>query len=598
MSTDHIDRLGATATVTGTNFLVWAPDAERVDVIVEGVSHPLHTTADRGYWTQHVDGVAHGEHYRFSVDGGEALADPASAWQPDGVHGASAVVDTGLFEWSDAEWRGRGLAGSVIYELHVGTFTAGGTFVTAIEELPRLAALGITTIEVMPVGQFAGERNWGYDGVLPYAVQHSYGGPVALAKFVDAAHRLGLAVILDVVDNHVGPEGNVLARYGPYFTDSYNTPWGPAVNVAEAESDGVRRYFIEQACRWITEYHLDGFRFDAVHAVIDPTANPFFEQLNDAVRVAAVAARRTVVLIAESSDNDPRHVHTSDRAGIGFDAVWCDDVHHTLRVALTGDRRGYYVDYAGSTDELADIVEHRWKFRGQYSEARRRRHGRPVDDVAPHRFIACSQNHDQVGNRPAGDRPDYHITPAQRRFLPSTVLLSPYTPMLFMGEEYGERAPFPFFVDHTDPAILAATRAGRRAEFEGADWDVDVPDPGAIDTFRSAILDPSIASSEPHRSMLAMYTRLLHLRATVDPIANPAATQRVQQHGDVVLIARTIDECTSTLVLNAGPSAESVAVDGNVEFDSDATAWGGSGATRAAPGAITVPGFTAVLIVG
>ncbi len=588
---------GASAGRTGTTFAVWAPMADTVALILGDDRTFDLVRSDDGFWKAEIAGVGHGDRYRYSIDGGAPLPDPASAWQPDGVHAASAVVDPARFVWTDQGWRGRGLVGAVVYELHIGTFTPGGTLDDAIPELERLSTLGITTIELMPVNAFPGERNWGYDGVYPFAVQQSYGGPEALARFIDAAHRSDLAVILDVVYNHLGPEGNHLPAFGPYFTDAYTTPWGPALNVAGRHSDGVRSYFAENAARWIRDFHVDGFRFDAVHAIVDPTANPFWAEICIAARSAAAAARRSIVLIGESSDNDPRQLHPIEHDGIGLDAVWCDDVHHNLRVAATGDRRGYYADYDGTATELADTIGHRWKFRGQYSTARGRRHGRPVDDVAPHRFVACSQNHDQVGNRPAGDRPDHHVTASQRRFAPSTVLLSPYTPMLFMGEEYGELAPFPFFVDHTDPDVLRATNEGRRAEFEGADWSVEVPEPGARSTFESAVLDPSIVErDERSAELLAMYTELLRLRREMPSVTSPTATQQIDQIGDAVTILRTLDGRTTTVVINESDASVELPIDGTLEFASDDTRWGGTGRTAVIDSRLSIAGWTVALV--
>lgn len=587
---------GAHVSAAGTTFVLWAPLAADVAVVIGDRRRALEPLDD-GYWRAFVDGSGDGDTYRYSIDGGDLLPDPASAHQPDGVHGASAIVDPQQFEWSDDEWRGRPLAGTIVYELHVGTFTPTGTLDAAILELPRLCALGVTTVELMPVNAFPGRRNWGYDGVFAYAVQDNYGGPAALARFVDAAHANGVAVILDVVYNHLGPEGNYLSRFGPYFTDEFQTPWGPAINVSGRGSDGVRRYFIENAVRWVRDFHVDGFRFDAVHAIVDPTANQFWAEVCAAARVAAASWRRSVVLIGESSDNDPRQLHDREHGGMAFDAVWCDDVHHNLRVAMTGDRRTYYADYDGTPTELADTVTHRWKFRGQYSIARGRRHGRPVDDVAAHRFVACSQNHDQVGNRPAGDRPDRHISPAQRRFAPATVLLSPYTPMLFMGEEYGELAPFPFFVDHTDPAVLRATNDGRRAEFEGADWTVEVPEPGARATFESAILDPSVVARD-HRAaqLLAMYTELLRLRRDVAALASPAATQQVELIEGSVVITRSLDGPVSRVVINESDAAVELPLAGALSFASDAARWGGDGETVMIGNRLSVAPWTVALV--
>ncbi|MDJ0770012.1 MAG: malto-oligosyltrehalose trehalohydrolase [Ilumatobacter sp.] len=593
---------GAAVMADGTRFNVWAPAASSATLAVEPAGRAAITVAldrvDGGYWQADVAAVGHGDRYTYSIDGGPPLPDPASGWQPDGVHGASAVVDPRRFDWTDAEWRGRGLDGIVLYELHVGTFTPEGTLDSAIAELPRLAALGVTTIELMPVNAFPGDRNWGYDGVYPYAVQASYGGPEALAHFVDAAHAHGLAVILDVVYNHVGPEGNHMGEFGPYFSTAYTTTWAPAMNVSEPDSDGVRDFYVGNAARWVRDFHVDGFRLDAVHAVFDTTANPFWEQICRAAREAAAASRRRIVLIGETSDNDPRQLAGPDRHGYGFDAVWCDDVHHNLRVAMTGDREGYYADYDGTPAELADTIRHRWKFRGQFSVARGRRHGRPVDEAAPNRFVAHTQNHDQVGNRPHGERPDHHVTAAQRRFAPSAVLLSPYTPMLFQGEEYGELGPFPFFVDHTDAELLRATNEGRKAEFPDADWSEGYPVPGDPATFESAKLDPSVAApGTAHAQLLAMYTELLRLRREVAPIADPGAVQQVELVEGSVIVRRTLADVTTALAINESDTPAALDVDGSLVFASDAEAWGGDAATALTDGSLSLAPWSVALVV-
>lgn len=586
LTPEVIDHDGATATV----FTLWAPDATSVGIELHGRPHGELEPTGTGYWTLTVPDVGHGARYRYSLDQGPWLPDPASGWQPDGVHGASAVVDTrrfgGDFDWTDAGWRGVALADTVLYELHVGTFTPEGTFDAAIGQLARLRDLGVTSVEIMPVNAFPGERNWGYDGVFAYAVQASYGGPEGLARFVDAAHAHGLAVVLDVVYNHLGPEGNVLGQFGPYFDHSYSTPWGPAVNVAGPGSDGVRRYVLDNVRRWVRDFHVDGFRLDAVHAVIDPTATSIWEQVADAAHAEGRAARRTVVVIAETSDNDPRYVRGVERGGYGLDAQWNDDIHHSIRVALTGHRGTYYADYTGTPAELADTIRHRWKFRGGYSTFRGRHHGRPVDDAAPHRFVTYWLDHDQIGNRPAGDRPV--LDAARRRLAPATVLLLPSTPMLFMGEEYDDPAPFPFFVDHGDPEILDATRRGRREEFAGADWSVEVPDPGDPATMRSAVLDPGLAAADGHRELLAMYTELLRLRRELAVVRSPGATLRVDLHDAVVGVHRELHEAgarsVSSLLVNLGDEPVSVPVtpehDGQASlvFHSDDVRWGGAGA--------------------
>lgn len=611
-------RLGATVLdgdTSRTRFELWAPAASQVAVVLDG--QPARPAApldqlDDGTWIGELDGVGHGDRYRISLDGGEPLPDPASAWQPTGVHGPSAVVDTARwgaaahgpapFGWSDTDWRGRDLVGTVLYELHVGTFTPEGTFDAAAAHLPRLAELGVTTIELMPVNATPGRRNWGYDGVFPYAVHEPYGGPVGLARFVDAAHAHGLAVIADVVHNHLGPEGNVLGRFGPYFTDTYRTPWGDAVNVMGPGSDGFRRYVLEHLWRWVTEYHLDGYRLDAVHAVIDTTATPLWEQAATVVHAAGRSVGRRTVVIAETADNDPRYLRPVDAGGYGHDAVWNDDLHHSLRVAVTGERRAYYADYLGTAEELADLLEHRWSFRGRYSTFRGRHHGRPVDDRAPHRFVVYSQNHDQIGNRAAGERPDHHVSAADRRLMAAVVLLSPFTPMLFMGEEYGEVAPFPFFVDHSDPYLLDATRRGRREEFASAGWGDDVPDPADPATFRSAVLDPTLRDREPHRSLGAMYTELLRLRRDVPAIAADDARRRVRRTDDLVeLCSERPGDTAARVLINLGRApATTEGARRRVVFHSGDPAWGGSDAVGPADGIVeelVIPARTVVLVV-
>lgn len=572
-----------------------------------------------GYWTVTVPGIGHGWRYRYRLDDGPPLPDPASGWQPDGVHGPSAVVDTDGFGsghvWTDTAWRGLDLVDAVIAEIHIGTFTPEGTFEAAIGHLDRLADVGITAIELMPVNAVPGTRNWGYDGVFPFAVQESYGGPAGLARLVDAAHARGLAVLLDVVYNHLGPEGNVLHRYAPYFTDAYTTPWGPAVNVAGPGSDGVRRYIIENVRRWIRAFRIDGFRLDAVHAVIDPTANSIWEQIADAAHAEGRAARRRAIVIAESSDNDPRFVRGADRGGHGLDGVWNDDVHHSLRVALTGEHTGYYADYEGTAAELADIIEHRWLFRDRWSAFRGRHHGRAADDVAPHRFITYSLTHDQVGNRPAGDRPA--LTAAQHRLAAAMIALLPSTPMLFMGQEYGDPAPFPFFVDHGDPDILEATRRGRRDEFAHADWGGEVPDPGDPATRDAAVLDPSLAEHEPHRSLLALHVEAYRLRREIAPVRAPEAHQRVTHHDTVVAVTRWLPGTASTLLVNLGDRPVTVplgATHAEVVLDTSHPRWSGAQDTHGggSPGdpsgggqapstidqdRITVPPFTTALLI-
>jgi len=575
----NIPRVGATVLgEASARFVVWAPHATNIDVTINNRRQSLER--DGEYWSTVVDAVAHGDRYRFVVDGAE-LPDPASRWQPDGAHGPSAVVDESAFCWHDDDWVGVELADTVLYEMHVGTFTADGTFDAAIDQLPRLQALGITTIELMPVAAFPGERNWGYDGVFPFAVQHSYGGPDALARFVDAAHGSGLAVILDVVYNHLGPEGNVLGAYGPYFTDAHRTPWGDAVNVAGAGSDHVRRYFIENAVGWIRNFHLDGLRLDAVHAIVDPTPIPFVQELTESVHSAAASAGRTALVTIESSANDPRVVRPPDLAGWSCDAVWNDDVHHALRVALTGDRHEYYANYSGAVD-LARAWERRWVYSGQYSPGFDRRHGAPADDIDHRRFIVFDTNHDHVGNTPAGARllADAPLDDPRHRLAAAAILLSPFTPMLFMGEEYGETVPFPYFVDHGDLELTEAVRAGRRREFSGSDWSSEVADPADPATFDAAVLDPTLAEREPHRSRLAMYTELLRVRRDAPVLTDPGAQQHVSIVGDTIFVVRSTPTATASLIFNFSPQPvehPAPTASDEIVFDTDDLQWGGTG---------------------
>jgi maltooligosyltrehalose trehalohydrolase len=596
------NRLGAVPGADGTRFEVWAPDADTVDVELDAGagtrSRPLERIGGTGTWVAIVDGVGHGHRYRFRLDGGEALADPASGWQPDGVHGPSAVVDATGFPWTDQAWAGVTLADSVLYELHVGTFTPAGTLDSAAEELPRLAELGITSVELMPLNAFPGTRNWGYDGVFPSAVQHSYGGPEALARFVDAAHAVGVGVVVDVVYNHLGPEGNVFGKYGPYLTDAYRTPWGDAINVAEAHSDNVRRTFIESATRWIEDFHVDGLRLDAIDMIFDPTASSFLEELATAVHASGAAVGRPALLFAETASNDPGIVRPPSLGGVGCDAAWNDDVHHALRVALTGDRHGYYVDYDG-IDDLVTAFAHRWVFGGRYSPYRGRRHGRSADDVPAERFVVFSSNHDHVGNTPAGARPA--LDQAQRILAAATIVLSPFTPMLFMGEEYGEPAPFPYFVDHGDTDLLEAVRVGRRNEFARSEWTATVADPAARETFVGAVLDPSQAETPPHRETLAAYTELIALRRRHAVVHHADAGQQVERHDDAMVVARTSGDTRSVLAVNLGPEPVSVTVDGElaVAFDSRDARWGGAGqGVELTGGRLTLDGLTAALLVG
>lgn len=490
---------------------VWAPDAGSVAVDFAGGRHAMARSA-RGWWQRDLPALGHGGDYAFVIDGGGPLPDPRSAWQPQGVHGPSRWLAQDRFAWSDAGWRAPPLAAAVIEELHIGTFTRQGSFDAAIGRLDHLCGLGVTHVELMPVAAFPGERGWGYDGVALYAPFEGYGGPEALKRFVDACHGKGLAVMLDVVYNHLGPSGNYLRRFGPYFTEAYATPWGEAVNLDGAHSDAVRRYLIDNALMWLRDYHFDGLRLDAVHAIVDASPLHFLEQLAQEVRVLESALARPLVLIAESDRNDPRLVRPVEAGGYGLDAVWNEDFHHALHAALTGERDGYYADF-GRLSDVAAALERGLVYDGCYSAYRRRRHGRDAADVPRRRFVGFLQNHDQIGNRALGERAGHLLSPGRLMIGAALTLTAPFVPMLFQGEEWGAGTPFRYFTDHAEPALQRAVRDGRRREFAAFGWGAaQLPDPQARASFEGSRLDWSEPEQAPHRELLAWYRALIALR--------------------------------------------------------------------------------------
>ena len=529
----------------GVQFNVWAPRAKRVAVEVIGSAGATNVREMEAHggsvFTITVQDARAGADYRFRLDDKDGRPDPASRHQPQGVHGPSRVVDPSAFRWTDAEWTGIEVADLVIYELHVGTFTDEGTFEAAITHLAELRELGVTAIEIMPVAQFPGERNWGYDGVLSYAVQNSYGGPEGLRALVNAAHRAGLAVILDVVYNHFGPEGNYLGEYGPYFTETYRTPWGPALNFDGRESDEVRRYFIDNALYWVTEFHIDGLRLDAIHGIYDFGAVHILAELADAVRIQARALGRRAFVIGESDLNDPKVVSPREKGGYDLDGQWSDDLHHAIHAALTEETAGYYADFGGVAP-IATALEHRFVYAGRYSAHRKRRHGAPCDDVAGERFVVCIQNHDQVGNRAAGERLASLLSFEKVKLAAALLLLAPYVPLLFMGEEYGETRPFQYFVSHGDKKLVEAVRKGRREEFASFGWGNDVPDPQSEETFLRSRLDRSVAGQRVHAQTRLLYGELLRLRRAERALRPGAAS-----------VHATADEQASTLTLHLVP---------------------------------------------
>jgi maltooligosyltrehalose trehalohydrolase len=494
-----------------TTVRVWAPRPETVELEIGGERLPM-APGGGGWWT--VDLPPSDEHlgYAFVLDGGDPRPDPRSAWQPDGVHGSSRLVDHAAFAWTDQRWRGLPLAGAVLYELHVGTFTEQGTFDAAVERLDHLVDLGVDAVELLPCNAFAGERGWGYDGVAWFAVHEPYGGPEGLKRFVDACHARGLGVVMDVVYNHLGPAGNYLPEFGPYLTEAHTTPWGPAVNLDRAGSDEVRRYVLDNVAMWLRDYHVDGLRVDAVHALVDERATHLLEEM--AVEVEALGAQlhKPLFLVAESDYNDARVVTAREAGGLGFHGQWADDVHHALHATLTGESSGYYGDFGG-LPVLAKTLRDVFLHDGTWSSFRERSHGRPVPATVPgHRFVTYPQDHDQVGNRATGDRLSMTLSDGLLRVGAALLLTSPFTPMLFMGEEWGARTPWQFFSDH-EGELGEAVRRGRRAEFASHGWSTDdVPDPQALQTFRASTLDWSEPAGERGAALLSWYRELLALR--------------------------------------------------------------------------------------
>ena len=506
-----------------SSFSVWAPAAaDKVEVEVAGQRYPMSLQGDRGWWSADVPDVTAGIDYGFSIDGGEVLPDPRSLRQPFGVKGLSRTYDHHTFRWTDPSWRGGPLHGSTIYELHVGTFTAQGTFDAAVGRLDHLRHLGVHTVELMPVASFPGRHGWGYDGINLWAVHEPYGGPDGLKRFVDACHDRGLAVLLDVVYNHVGV-GNRLDAFGPYFTDAHVTPWGPAVNLDQPGSDEVRAFLIGNALMWLRDFHLDGLRLDAVHALEDRRALHILEELAAEVQALAARLNRELVLVAESDTNDPKLVTSREAGGYGLTAQWSDDFHHAVHAAVTGERQGYYCDF-GSLAALAKTYTRVFYHDGIWSAFRGRTHGRNVDvfRVPAHRFLGYLQNHDQIGNRPTGDRISATLSPDLIKVAAGLVLTGPYTPMLFMGEEWGADTPWQYFTDHIEPWLAKAVAEGRRAEFAGHGWgSAEVPNPQDEATFLRSKLDWTERNREPHLGIHAWYRELIALRRARPELTDP-----------------------------------------------------------------------------
>lgn len=549
-------RCGARAAPDGSvRWRVWAPRATDVELVLIAGERRQAFPMDAegaGFFHRQAPEIAEGRRYAYRLDGGPERPDPCSLWQPDGVHRPSAVVVPKRFRWTDQAWKGIARQDLVFYELHVGAFTEAGTFDAIIPRLPELRELGVTAIELLPIGQFPGTRNWGYDGAYLYAAQNSYGGPHGLQRLVDACHAAGLAIFLDVVYNHLGPEGNYLNEFGPYFTDRYKTPWGTAVNYDGPGSDAVRDFVLDNVRMWLDEFHIDGLRLDAVHAMFDMGARHILRAVKEVADDVASRSSRSTFIVAESELNDPRVLLSPERGGYGLDAQWSDDFHHALHVVLTGERRGYYEDF-GEPRQVAQVVGEPFLYAWHYSPHRGRKHGAaPPADLLGDRFVVCLQNHDQVGNRARGDRLTAQLASwPKQRLAASLLLLAPYTPLLFMGEEYGEENPFPFFCSFDDPGLNDAVRDGRRREFEAFAWQGEIPDPAAESTFASARLRWSWPSGTARAGLRRLYQDLLSARRDW-----PALRCRTRQSGRLFPDADT----GPLLEFTRGPAAASVQV--------------------------------------
>ncbi len=539
-------------------FSVWAPEARAVAVRIDSASYPLQA-AEGGWWKGSVESAREETKYFFQVDDGEPIPDPRSPYQPEGINGPSQIVDHSRFNWTDARWQAPPLSSGVIYELHIGTFTPEGTFLSTIEKLDYLLALGITHVEIMPVNEFSGSAGWGYDGVDLFAPHHAYGTPNELKQLVDACHSKGLAVLLDVVYNHFGPAGNYLSRFGPYFTEAYNTPWGSAVNLDQEGCLEVRRFFLDNAAMWLRDYHFDGLRLDAVHAYFDHSAIHFLEELSSEVDALSSHLGRYFVLIAESDLNDPRIITPREAGGFGIDAQWSDDFHHALHTVLTGENNGYYQDF-GALSHLAKALTQAFVYDGAYSSNRNRKHGRPIIGLSGHHFLAYAQNHDQIGNRANGERLSHLTTLGRTKIAAALVLTSAYVPMLFEGEEFGASSPFQYFTHHDDPELGRKVSEGRRSEFSAFGWEPDeVPDPQDAKTFQRSKLCWDELKRSPHSELLDWHKKLISLRRAHSCLTD-GRMEDVEVRCDETALWLTVKRGSIEVICNLGETRQRIPV--------------------------------------
>ncbi|MFH1258690.1 MAG: malto-oligosyltrehalose trehalohydrolase [Elusimicrobiota bacterium] len=540
-------------------FTVWAPFLKGValKIVSSGKRLVPMERDEKGYWQVLAENVYPGTKYLYQLDGSIDRPDPASSCQPEGVHAFSQVVDHQAFKWEDNNWLGIALPEMVIYELHIGTFTPEGAFAAVIPRLDELSSLGINAVEIMPVAQFPGERNWGYDGVYPFAAQNSYGGPEGLKELVQACHKKSIAVILDVVYNHLGPEGNYLENFGPYFTEKYHTPWGKAINFDDAYSDEVRNFFLQNALSWFEHYQIDALRLDAIHGIYDLSAKHILAELAETAAEFSRDRGKKVYLIAESDLNDPKIIRKKDSGGYGIDAQWCDDFHHALHGLLSGEKSGYYEDF-GRLEQMVKAMEEGFVYSGGYSSYRKRHYGSSSRDIPGSQLVAFIQNHDQVGNRRQGERLSTLVSFEALKLAAGAMFLSPYIPLLFMGEEYAEDQPFLYFVSHSDPGLIEAVREGRKKEFQSFQWADDLPDPQSPDTFRQSKLNWTKRAAGRHKVMEDFYRQLIKLRKEIPSLANLDKNnfKVYRQEEKIVLIQRRYAGSGIVAVLNFGDKKE------------------------------------------
>jgi maltooligosyltrehalose trehalohydrolase len=567
-------------------FVVWGPFLK--DVMVKIISPKEQTIRmekdGTGYRKVVTDDVSPGALYFYKLDGLLERPDPASNFQPRGVHGPSQVMGHGAFKWTDENWPGVPLEEMVIYELHVGTFTRNGTFKAIIQRLDDLCDLGVNAVELMPITQFPGERNWGYDGAYPFAVQNSYGGPKEMKRFVNDCHRRGMAVILDVVYNHLGPEGNYLGDFGPYFSEKYKTSWGYALNFDGAYSDDVRNFFIENALYWLREYHADALRLDAIHAIYDMSAKPFLQELAEKVEEFSSQKGRKFYLIAENDLNDVKVVRSRKSGGYGIDAAWCDDFHHSIHTLLTGETAGYYADF-GKVEHLVKALREGFVYSWQYSPYRKRRQGSSSKGIPGRQFVVYSQNHDQVGNRMLGERLSKLVSFEALKLAAGVTLLSPYIPLLFMGEEYDEESPFLYFTSHSNRDLINAVKEGRKADFQAFRWEGEPPDPQSQRTFLRSKLKWEMRKEGKHKTLLKFYRRLIQLRREIPAVSNLDKTSLEvsgTERERLILLRRWRDRNQVLCVMNfnkVGTTFRASPPKGSWEkiIDSSERVWGGRG---------------------